>query len=346
MKFQIYELKDCGFYDKETNKLRFGAMNSWWNDFITWSGSNTFFNTQTFRCKDSENPSVYCLCSGTYNSIWYLSLWNETSSINGSVLSIPKEGTVNDISPVKNSLKKDTVPGWESNFIIDPAKRYFISLSLNNNLNGKGLGIWQLERYFLNYLRNFSKYRTIKEKKGGLIHVGYNSADELPEEPVEGRKRTFDIRFKCARVILPDNISYIRENVSRIRTLVYRTKVDFKNPDQMGKIKKFMALLGVVSTNDFESTETTRTFLSEIPWEPTLDDLDNTYNAWHTSDDNDEMGIKLAGDASKIVWFDKTFAKDEFSLPNDLESLQTIKKDDFVKIWSEAENAIKGKYIV
>lgn len=345
MDFQIYSLKECGFYNRVTDEYLFGDINNWWDDFVSWTNTNNFFNTKTFCHSKSETPSVYCSHSGSINGIRYLSLWNETTSRKGKVLSMPKEGTVNNIQPYENNLGKDTIPGWESNFIIDPQSNYFISISLNNKQSVRALGFWQMEKYFQNYLRNFSKYRTTEQVNDNTRFLGFNSANESNVERINGKKREFDLRFKCTKVTLPATINEIRNNVDKIRMLVYRTKLDFRTPEQNKKAKGFLKLLGVASTNDFTPQDTSHTLLSEVPWNPILKDFDATYSRWKENHECEDMGVKFERNLSNIVWFDKTMAKDNINLSEELESLQTINRENYANIWKYAQERIKIKYL-
>ena len=176
MDFQIYKIDKCGFYNHKGD-FNFGNINLWWTQFTEWAKTHVFEETRTYYEKKSQTPSVYCSTVGRLqnenNRYGFISLWNETPSRKGVVQSMPRRATVNQAEVKNNSIGKDTIPGWASNFVVDFDKKYIIAVTPNNGFTGRSLGFTQLDKYFYNYLRLHSDYCVWNDDGDTKKVIGY-----------------------------------------------------------------------------------------------------------------------------------------------------------------------------
>jgi len=343
LKFNIYKLVECGFYNKDNDDFVFGVINQWWNDFIEWFKNKQYIvETKTFQFEMSSTPSVYCSTAGSIDScdeyakkVYCLSLWNETPSRDGVVQSLPRKAPINNPKVVDNKIEKDSIPGWASNFIYLPDLKVFISINPDNHFNGRAIGVSQMCQYFKHYLKEHSLYCSYILENDALKRIS-GWAPTFHDDA-----RSYNAKFTLKSLGIPAEIDRIRNLVlqNEIRNIIYRHNINFNNEEHRSILNDLFTKFGITSSREMTSYEKTYTFETKLPWYPTTDDFDKTFKAWENGSDEIKMGVEAKGQ-TEIIWFDTARAKGEFELSNDLEIKTVLQNKDFEALWLQAKNSI------
>jgi hypothetical protein len=330
VKFTIYELGKCGFYQRGIVDPLFGKLGDWWQSFVNWTGSREIKDTKTSQSSENADEKdilgVYCAnaFTSTNNDGFGLVLWNEVPHVARGVLSIPGSKKVGIASANVNRVNEGEIPGWPSHFWLCPGENLVVTLNPEARAT-LGSGIKHFEEYLRDFLKYWSHYCvTSKNENGEIIDIaGW-------KENVEN-SNIFNTppSLKINRIKLPGELDVIKEKCGEIYKYVSHIILDYEQEDHRNLWQRFWSMRNH-QKHDLTKNDKIQ-FNVETNWSPDLDELEAAI-AYAQNNPDEQSGVKLHG-SDKVHWFNKIWASSNFDLPNGLDSKHQWNREQLETVW-------------
>jgi hypothetical protein len=335
VRFTIYEIERCGFYQRGEAKPLFGNLGEWWESFVAWVSKRDIKDTKTAQSTELTSDetdilSVYCVnaFSAVGNTGLGLVLWNEVPHTTKGVLSIPGSKKVGGASANIIPVNEDEIPGWPSHFWLCPKENYIVTLNPEARAT-TSTGIKHFEEYFSNFLKYWSQYCVTISKDESVEEIGLSGWRKNKDSGLF----IYPPSFKIRRIKLPGELDIIRGKRSEIYKYVSHVFLDYKQETHHNFWQKFWSMRNqrspVISQNDKIQ------FNVETSWEPTLEELE-TAIGYAQENPFEQSGVKIHNHSS-ILWFNKIWASSNFDLSDGLDNVPQWNSAQLEEVWRKIQ---------
>lgn len=302
---RYYDIHECGLY--RGNEFQFGSIGSilqqltaWYND----RAQNSPFSDRKTHDRLDDLLPAYCfsIVTNQDNSLYLLTLWNETYQNEGAVLSINNDsmGRGEHLPINETHLPDESIPGFATYFLFSPHYNQVAVIKFEHTAL---LGRNQLDFFIKYFIKMHSDYVISREDENLNREIlGYRSDDTQEIQKLNAK-------FKTVVKRLPTVVENIVERCGDIRKIIVHKNIRNQIPDDRNffiRVSQWFA--GV----EYQAQNQDLHIKSEINIEPTAEDLQTTINHWldEQHENNENLGFKFRGD-DEITWIDSMISKQE-----------------------------------
>lgn len=300
------------FFKHGADDSEFGDLPETLSELYQWVDGKALRDTQTSGDGDTEEMiPMYCFDMNKSKTTgdYFLTMFFEVPSTEGSVASVDPSATVGDVSINANKIRKGEIPGYPVYFWFIPDENLLATVRVDRqSRNGRK----QLNRYMLDFLKYFSSHgvqaQGATERNRNII--GYTSPDGDPDDT-----QSYFTRFQSSLVPVDGPIDEIRERRPEIRKVVRKLYVG------TGQDPADTSIWPWRDQGDYEEPVKVRQDVVITPKEEELENMIEQFRKERTVSDDDEekdswsdFGVVYSGESDNVTYFSHLLPKAEFEL--------------------------------
>lgn len=300
---RYYNIQECGLY--EGNNFQFGNISDILQQLTTWYNRDApFSDRKTHETLEDLFPA-YCfsIINNQDQSLYLLTLWNETYQNEGAVFSINhnSRGLGNNLPINETNLPEDSIPGFATYFLFSPLHNKVAVIKFKHSAL---LGKQQLDSFLQYFIAKYSDYVVYQEDEAhNYEKLGFRANNTQPPQDLKPK-------FKTSVLRLPTVIDSIIERCNDISQVIIHKTI----PNQAQNNQDFLTNLARWFTHvEYQAQNHDLHVKTEINITPTLDNLRETIENWLETqhEHNENLGFKFKGSANEVIWVNSMIAKQE-----------------------------------
>lgn len=275
VKIWFYSIDKFGYYNTYSSRSKtpplFGKVKEIFSSLQSWSKEKSLINTTTYSESDGDVFMSYLLdmVDNSETGDMLLTLWiaNPLTN-NGQVAYVSKFDRVGSATTQETNMPEQGIPGYASYFWIIPSKNLIAFVMVENSKASKAT----FQSYVQNYLQfvNPLNVATLLTDDFGYETVVY--CDESNQ-----RKLNVFPRFSFSPLKNGTNLEKLRENISSIESLKFKTKIvhaeELPEHWAQGIVKLLKLKRKKIHLEDIAIN-------AEVPFKPTLTELNTFIDEW------------------------------------------------------------------
>lgn len=313
-KITFYNLRQCGYYRRGYGRAPvFGDIADTFGHLVNWSRGLPLVRTKTH----DPHPSAHALPAylkdvSKHGSAWLLTLWNEAANTGGTVASI--NGAV---PPARAQVSQMTagaghIPGHATYFWVLPAENLMATVQFQHPISG----VYALNKYMQGFLQRWTPYVVHAPDATGAVQIaGYR---QQPSDAVANLRPAFQADIFKKR----GEIEWLAARASSIRKLKKQAVLNMRLPDNRALWQKLLTNAHL-TTPPQTSQEVEVNYEFAVPG-MTEQEFRLIVAEWEAQSGDDDYGFVLAGEAGKVRWLGRAYARETLSLDVTRENIEIV----------------------
>ncbi|MFZ2168467.1 MAG: hypothetical protein WAW61_02405 [Methylococcaceae bacterium] len=302
--FRFYKITQCGYFARSEDMPSFGSIQETLEDLQNWSNGKRLIETKASEVEDSDTSgNTYLLDIQTKQGTWLITTWNEIASTDGGVASVQADSNVGNATVHMNGIVEGSIPGYATYFWIIPDRSIFASIRFHHPYTAQKPFRTYINKFMECYARHVVVGTATPESEYPIL--GYSNTPE--DEP-----RHYYPRFKTELLKNPGEKQFLLDNINNITKVIRKEELDLSQGETLNLWQR---LIRQARLSNPQTSSITPRITYEIPFAPTIDDIENMFSAWEEESESnwDDFGVKLRG-STDIHWVSHALARKEFEL--------------------------------
>jgi hypothetical protein len=323
----FYEIDRCGYYNRGSDVPEFGSLSHLLDDLQSWASGEdmTLDKTCTYEVgEESHAYGTFCfdVAKDVQSNSYLLTTWNEIPSNSAQVAAVDGAGKLGVADVSVTPLPEGRIPGYPTYFWILPDKDLFATVQFGKTLNGRE----SLEYYMRGFLRKYSHYVELIQRRNGTSVLGYRKDSTFP--PDAGLIPQFHSRL-CRKA---GQVDYLLKHSSQVYKIIRKETIDFSSAPSYDLWQRNLKMFGISqpSSPDKESEK----FRLEHNHQPSSAEMHEMIEFWREKSELDErwddIGFKLTSE-DKVRWLSHTLVRSKFPLDIPDDTKEVIDANSLLK---------------
>jgi len=321
-KITFYTLRQCGYYKRGFARAPvFGDIADIFGHLANWSGGRPLVQTKTHN----PHPNAHALPAylkdvSKLGSAWLLTLWNEAANTDGTVASINGAVPSSRAKVSEMTAGAGHIPGHATYFWVLPAENLIATVQFQHSVTG----VYALNKYMQGFLQRWTPYvvHTAPNATGGVDIAGYR---QLPSDPVANLRPAFQADIFKKR----GEIDWLAARAGDIRKMKKQAVLKMQLPDNRALWQRLLADAHLTS-------QPLTTQEVEVQYEfPISGMTEQEFRVivaeWEAENGDDDYGFVLSGEAGKVRWLGRAYARDTLSLNVDRENIEIVNPESLLR---------------
>ena len=300
-----FQIKECGYFGRGSEKPKFGSVEELLVDLIAWSEGKDLRATRlATRRIDGDGLPTYVadIQSDSHGTV--LVLWNETPNLDGRVASIPGSCKVGSPEVVLNKIEADSVPGYPTYFYFLPEKSLVFGLRREQRVLGQA----EMRNYLTAFLRQHGRHvvKSLHHETGEPVVQGYVAAPG--DRPVRAFPRFWSelVRFSGERERMIDS-------AAQVTKIVRKSELDLTAPASRSLWQQVVQYLGI-SHPTLPSVSAKIEYTVDVDVSP--EEVRAALDSWEQNPHSewDDVGFVLRGESRHVYWASKSIPRCQMAL--------------------------------
>lgn len=329
----FYTLSQCGYYKRgHARTPLFGDIATSLGHLAAWSGGKPLVQTKTH----DPHPNAHALPAylkdvSSRSGAWLLTLWNEAANTDGTVASINGAVPATQAQVSQMSAGAGHIPGHATYFWFLPAEGLMATVQFQHPV----AGVYALNKYMQGFLQRWSPYAVHAPPSvaGGVVIAGYR---QLPTDAVANLRPAFHADIFKKR----GEIEWLAARAASIRKVKKHAVLQMQLPDNRALFQKMLANAHMVQQPVLKQEV-------EVQYEfPVSGMTEQEFRLivaeWTAENGDDDYGFVLAGEAGKVRWLGRSFARDTLSLNVVRENVEIVSPQSLLSELHRHKTALVG----